>query len=40
MAFDADAADLEEEPDDEEDGPPVGVELVRQGCRLQMRYKS
>ena len=29
MAFDAGAADLEEEPDDDEDGPPVVVELVR-----------
>jgi hypothetical protein len=29
MAFDADAAELEPESDDEEDGPPVVVELVR-----------
>ena len=29
MTFDADAAELESEPDDEEDGPPVVVELVR-----------
>ena len=29
MIFDADAAELEPEPDDEEDGPPVVVELVR-----------
>ena len=29
MTFDAEAADLEPEPDDEEDGPPVLVELVR-----------
>ena len=29
MTFDGEAADLEPEPDDEEDGPPVVVELVR-----------
>ena len=29
MTFDADAAELEPEPDDEEDGPPVVVDLVR-----------
>ena len=29
MTFDAEAADLEVEPDDEEDGAPVLVELVR-----------
>jgi hypothetical protein len=29
MTFDADAAELEPEPDEEEDGPPVVVELVR-----------
>jgi hypothetical protein len=29
MTFDANAAELEPEPDDEEDGPPVVVELVR-----------
>ena len=29
MTFDADAAELEPEPDDEEDGPPVVLELVR-----------
>jgi hypothetical protein len=29
MTFDAEAADLEPEPDDEEDSPPVVVELVR-----------
>ena len=29
MTFDAELADLEAEPDDEEDGPPVVVELVR-----------
>jgi hypothetical protein len=28
MTFDADAAELEPEPDDEEDGPPFLVELV------------
>ena len=44
MTFDAEAAELEPEPDDEEEGPPVVVELVRpkvmerrravSGCRL------
>jgi hypothetical protein len=29
MTFDADAADLEPEPDDEEDGRPVLLDLVR-----------
>jgi hypothetical protein len=29
MTFDAEAADLEPEPDDEEDGPPVVLEFVR-----------
>ena len=29
MIFDAEAAELEPEPDEEEDGPPVVVELVR-----------
>ena len=29
LTFDADAADLEPEPDDEEDGPPVVVDLAR-----------
>ena len=29
MTFEAEAADLEPDPDDEEDGPPVVVELVR-----------
>jgi hypothetical protein len=29
MTFDADAAELEPEADDEEDGPPVIVELVQ-----------
>ena len=29
MTFDAEAADLEPEPDEEEDGPLVVVELVR-----------
>jgi hypothetical protein len=29
MAFDAEAAELEPEPDDEEDGPPIVVDLVR-----------
>ena len=29
MTFDADAAELEPEPDDEDDSPPVVVELVR-----------
>jgi len=29
MTFDADAAELEPEPDDEEDGPPVVLDLVR-----------
>jgi hypothetical protein len=29
MTFDADAAEFEPEPDDEEDGPPVVLELVR-----------
>jgi hypothetical protein len=29
MTFDAEAAELEPEPDDEENGPPVVVELVR-----------
>ena len=29
MAFDAEEADLEPEPDDEEDGSPVVLELVR-----------
>jgi hypothetical protein len=29
MMFDADGAELEQEPDDEEDGPPVLAELVR-----------
>jgi hypothetical protein len=28
MTFDAEAADLEPEPDDEEDGPAVVVEFV------------
>ena len=28
MTFDADAAELEPEPDDEEDGPPVVLEFV------------
>jgi hypothetical protein len=29
MTFDAEAADLEPEPDDEEDGPPVVIDLLR-----------
>ncbi len=29
MTYDGDAAELEPEPDDEEDGPPVVLELVR-----------
>jgi hypothetical protein len=29
MTFDAEAGELEPEPDDEEDGPPVVVELAR-----------
>ena len=29
MTFDADAAELEPEPDDEEDGPPIVLDLVR-----------
>ena len=29
MTFDAEAAELEAEPDDKEDGPPVPLELVR-----------
>jgi hypothetical protein len=29
MTFDAEAAELEPEHDDEEDGPPVPIELVR-----------
>jgi hypothetical protein len=29
MTFDADAAELEPEPDDEEDGPPVVVEFAQ-----------
>jgi hypothetical protein len=29
MTFDADAAELEPEPDDEEDGPPILLDLVR-----------
>jgi hypothetical protein len=29
MIFDADAAELEPEPDEEEDGSPVAVELMR-----------
>jgi hypothetical protein len=29
MTFDAEAADLEAEPDDEEDGPPVVIDLLR-----------
>jgi hypothetical protein len=29
MTFDADAAELEPEPDDEDDSPPVLLELVR-----------
>jgi hypothetical protein len=29
MTFDAEAAELEPEPDYEEDGPPVAIDLVR-----------
>jgi hypothetical protein len=29
MTFDAEAADLEPEPDDEEDGPAILIELMR-----------
>ena len=29
MTFDASVADLEQEPDDEEDGPPTVIELLR-----------
>jgi hypothetical protein len=29
MTFDAEAAELEPEPDDEEDGPPVVVDFLR-----------
>ena len=29
MTFDAEAAELEPEPDHEEDGPPVVIDLVR-----------
>jgi hypothetical protein len=29
LTFDADAAELEPEPDDEEDGPPMILDLVR-----------
>jgi hypothetical protein len=37
MTFDADATELEQEPDDEEDGPPVLVELVRPKVVRRMR---
>jgi hypothetical protein len=29
MTFDAEAAELEPEPDDEEEGPPLVLDLVR-----------
>jgi hypothetical protein len=44
MTFDAEAADLEPEPDDEEDSPPVLLDLVRprmverrQRCGITLR---
>jgi hypothetical protein len=40
MTFDADAADLEPEPDGEEDGPPLLVELVRPKVMERRRVVS
>jgi hypothetical protein len=38
MTFDAEAADLEPEPDDQEDCPPVVVELAR--SKVMKRRRS
>ena len=40
MTFDADAAELEIEPDDEDDSPPVVVELARPKVIRRMRAPS
>ena len=40
MTFDADAADLEPEPDDEEDGLSIVVDLVRPKMRERRRAVS
>jgi hypothetical protein len=40
ITFDAEAADLEPEPDDEEEGPPIVLELVRPKVVRRMRVRA